>query len=38
VPDRPSALRATVTRPFTVRASAGSIRPSDVVKFTRVPL
>ena len=37
VPDRPSATRRTVTRPLFVRASAGSMRPSVVVKVTSVP-
>ena len=38
VPERPSANKVTVARPLTVRASTGSILPSDVVKVTSVPL
>ncbi len=37
VPDRPSAMNLTVTLPFRVRASEGSMRPSVVVKETTVP-
>ena len=38
VPDLPSAVSLTVTRPLFVRASKGSILPNDVVKVTSVPL
>jgi hypothetical protein len=37
VPDRPSPVKRTVTLPFCVRASDGSIRPRVVVKLTTVP-
>lgn len=37
-PDRPSPMNFTVTRPFCVCASAGSMRPIVDVKLTRVPL
>ncbi len=37
VPERPSEMRRTETRPLFVRASDGSMRPSVVVKVTTVP-
>ncbi len=37
-PERPSPINFTFTVPFSVRASAGSMRPMVDVKLTSVPL